>query len=183
QFSYRSMSVVVRSTAAPLGLVNAIQNEVWALDRNMPVSNVKTMEQRLGEAMAQPRFSALLLGLFAALALLLAAIGIYGVISYTVQQRAHEIGVRMALGASACDVLKLVVGRGLALTLTGVGLGVLGAFALTRLISGLLYGVKTTDPWTFVAMPVLLALVALVACYIPARRATKGDPVGALHYE
>jgi putative ABC transport system permease protein len=183
QFSYRSMSVVVRTTAAPLSLVNAAQNEVWSLDRNLPVSNIKTMEQRLGEAIAQPRFSALLLGLFAALALLLAAVGIYGVISYTVQQRTHEIGVRMALGASAGAILKLVVGRGLALTLTGVGLGVLGAFGLTRMISGLLFGVRATDPLIFVAMPALLALVALVACWIPARRATQVDPMVALHYE
>ncbi len=183
QFSYRSMSVVARTAASPLSLAGALQNEVWALDRNLPVSNIMTMEQRLGEAVAQPRFSALLLGLFAALALLLAAVGIYGVISYTVEQRTHEIGVRMALGASAGDIVKMVVGRGLALTIAGVGLGVLGAFGLTRLIQGLLFGVGATDPMIFAAMPALLALVALVACYIPARRATKVDPMVALHYE
>jgi putative ABC transport system permease protein len=183
QFSYRSMSVVVRVTAAPLSLVKAVQNEVWTLDRNLPVSNVKTMEQRLGEAIAQPRFSALLLGLFAALALLLAAVGIYGVISYTVQQRTHEIGVRISLGASAGAILKLVIGRGLALTLMGVGLGLLGAFGLTRLISGLLYDVRATDPLIFIAMPALLALAALLACYIPARRASKVDPLVALRCE
>jgi putative ABC transport system permease protein len=183
QFSYRSMSVVARTTAAPLSLVNAAQSEVWALDRNLPVSNVKTMEQRLGEAVARPRFNALLLGLFAALALLLAAVGVYGVISYAVRQRAHEIGVRMAMGASAGDILKLVVGQGLALTLTGVGLGLLGSFGLTRLISGLLFGVGVTDPLTFIAMPALLALVALSACYVPARRATRVDPMVALRRE
>jgi putative ABC transport system permease protein len=183
QFAYRSMSVVVRTTAAPLSLVNAVQNEVWSLDRNLPVSSIKTMDQHLGEAIAQPRFSALLLGLFAALALLLAAVGVYGVISYTVQQRTHEIGVRMALGASVGDILKLVVGRGLALIMTGVGLGVLGAFGLTRLISGLLYGMGATDPLIFVVMPALLALVALVACYIPAWRAAKVDPMVALRVE
>jgi putative ABC transport system permease protein len=183
QFSYRSMSVVVRTQVEPLGLVNALRNEVWALDRNLPISNVKTMEQRQGDAIAQARFSAFLLGLFAVLALLLAAIGIYGVISYTVEQRTREIGVRMALGANTADVLKLVVGQGLALISAGIAAGIVAAFALTRLISGLLYGVQTTDPLTFVIMPALLALVALFACYLPARRATRVDPMIALRYE
>jgi putative ABC transport system permease protein len=183
QFAYRSMSVVVRTTGPPLGMVDAVRNEVRAVDPNLPISNVKTMERRLGDAMARPRFSAVLLGLFAALALLLAAIGIYGVLSYAVQLRAHEIGVRMALGASAADVLKLVVGRGLALALTGMALGMAGAFGLTRLISGLLYGVTATDPLIFAATPALLSVVAVLACYIPARRATKVDPLIALRYE
>jgi len=183
QFSYRSMSVVVRTVVPPLGLANTVRNEVWSLDPNLPISEVTTMEQRLGESIARPRFNALLLGLFAILALLLAAVGIYGVISYTVQQRTHEIGVRMALGASAGDILKLVAGQGLALTLVGVGLGVLGALGLTRLMSGLLYGVRATDPLTFVTMPALLVLVALLASYIPARRAAKVDPMAALRAE
>jgi putative ABC transport system permease protein len=183
QFSYRSMSIVVRTQVEPLSLVNSLRNEVWALDKNLPISNVKTMEQRQGDAIAQARFSAFLLGLFAVLALLLAAIGIYGVISYTIEQRTREIGVRMALGANTTDVLKLVVGQGLALISAGIGVGIVAAFGLTRLISGLLYGVQTTDPLTFVVMPALLALVALFACYLPARRATKVDPMIALRYE
>ncbi|MGE0129985.1 MAG: ABC transporter permease [Blastocatellales bacterium] len=183
QFAYRSMNVVVRTTAEPMSLANAARNEVWAVDRNLPVSNIKTMEQRLGDSIARPRFSALLLGLFAALALILAAVGIYGVISYAVEQRTHEIGVRMAMGARATDILTLVVGQGLALSLAGVGVGIAGALGLTRLISGLLYGVTATDPLTFVGMPALLVAVALLACWIPARRATKVDPMIALRYE
>jgi len=141
------------------------------------------MEKVLGASVAQPRFSMLLVGLFAGLALVLSAVGIYGVMAYAVSRRAHEIGVRMALGAGASQVLKLVLKDGMTLALSGIGLGLLGAFGLTRLMASLLFGVGAKDPVTFVAVAAFLAFVALIACYIPARRATKVDPLVALRNE
>ena len=177
------MSMSVRTNGDPLPLVGAIRQQVLATDPNQPVFNARTMEQVITESIASRRFAMLLLTLFAAVALLLAAVGIYGVMSYSVTQRTHEIGIRMALGASVMDILKMVVGQGMLLVLIGVGCGLLGALFVTRVMSSLLFGVSTTDPVTFVGISLLLAAVAFIACYVPARRATRVDPMTALRYE
>ena len=183
QDPFAGMSYVVRSSVEPEGLVPGVREAVRAVDRAQPVAEVRTMEQLVGESFAQPRFNSLILGLFACMALVLAAAGIYGVMSYAVSQRTHEIGIRIALGAQRGDVLRLVVGRGMAMALAGVGLGLVAALALTRVMASLLYGVSATDPLTFAAVALLLTLVALLASYVPARRATKVDPMIALRYE
>jgi len=175
--------VTVRTVAPPETMTAALRAQVHALDHELPVYNVRAMEQIVSNAAGQPRFQTLLLGLFSAVALLLAAIGIYGVMAYAVTQRTHEIGVRMALGAQARDVRTLVVRQGIRLALIGVVLGLALAFGLTRFLRGLLYQVSTTDALTFVLIPLLLVGVTLLACYVPARRATKIDPLAALRHE
>ena len=176
-------NLIIRTTADPSVLTSAVRREVQSLDPNQPVFNVSTMEQTLEQSLATQRLSMSLLAVLASLALILAAVGLYGVMSYTVTQRSHEIGIRMAIGAQQRDVFKMVIGRGMMLTLIGVGFGLLGAFGLTRLMATMLYGVEPTDPVTFASIGLLLTGVALVACYLPGRRATKVDPIVALRYE
>jgi putative ABC transport system permease protein len=183
QLPLTGMNIVARTLGDPLSIVAAIRNESFAVDRNQPVANIRTMEQYLADSVARPRFNTVLLGLFAALALALAVVGIYGVMSYFVAQRTHEIGIRMAMGARSCDVLRMVVRQGMSLTMIGLVIGLTLAFAATRLLTSLLYGVGPTDPSTFVVISSLFALVALLACYIPARRAAKVDPIVALRHE
>lgn len=175
--------LVVRSSSDPESMIAAVRDQILKIDKDMPVSNIAMMEQLVSESVAGRRFSMLLLNIFAAMALTLALIGIYGVMSYTVTQNTKEIGIRMALGAETRDVLKLVVGQGLALAVIGIGVGVAGAFALTRFMSALLFGVSPTDPFTFTGVAATLLFVAMLACYIPARRATKVDPIMALRQE
>ena len=178
-----SMTMVVRTTTDPLLLATAVRNQVLAVDRSVPVYEVGTMEQRLTSSLSPRRFNLLLLGAFAVLALALAALGVYGVISYLVTQRTHEIGIRMALGAQAGDVLKVLIKQGMASVAIGVLLGLAAAWMLTRLMTSLLFGVTPTDTATFVGVSAVLIAIALLACYIPARRATKVDPLVALRYE
>jgi predicted permease len=178
---YRTL--IVRTAGDPLKQVGLVEQAVWSVNRDQPVSNIRTMEQVLADSVAEPRILTLLMGVFAALALALASVGINGVVSYSVSQRTHEVGVRLALGAERFDVLCLVVGQGMLLTGIGLGIGLAGAMALTRFLSSFLYGVRPTDPITFAAVALALAGVALLATYIPARRATKVDPMVALRYE
>jgi len=181
--SWVDMSLVVRTTSPPPSVAAAVREQVLALDKEMSVTNIQTMEQRLAVSLAGRRDNLQLLGLFAALALVLASVGIYGVMSYSVAQRRHEIGVRMALGARQRDVLRLVVGQGLVLTLVGVAFGLAGALALTRFLASMLFEIPSTDLTTFAAVSLVFTVVTAFASYLPARRATKVDPMVALRYE
>ena len=179
----QTLSLVMRTTNDPMSLVSAVRKQVQDVDKDQPIYNVKPMAQLIAASMSQQRFVMSLLAVFAVVALVLAAIGIYGLMSYSVAQRSHEIGIRMALGARGRDVLGLVVGQGLKLVIAGVAIGLVASFTLTRLLSGLLFGVSATDPLTFVVTAIVLTGVALGACFVPARRATKVDPMTALRYE
>jgi putative ABC transport system permease protein len=175
--------LIIRASGDRASLIAAVRREVRALDKNMPVYGIQTMDERAAEVTSRTRFSALLLALFAGLALVLSAIGIYGVIAYSVAQRTREIGIRMALGARASNVFRLVLSQGILLTLVGLIIGLIAAYATTRVLASQLYDVSATDPATFAVISLLLAMVALAACYIPARRAMKVDPMVALRYE
>ena len=183
QAPLQDMTMLVRTTTEPTSIVPGLRQAVWAIDPNQPISNVSTMEQIVSDDIAKPRLNMALMTLFGGLALILAAVGIYGLLSYAVTQRTREMGIRMALGAQVGDVLRLVLKQGMLLALIGQAIGLAGAFALTRLIRGLLFGVTPTDATTFVAVVGVLTTIALLACYLPARRATKVDPLKAIRYE
>ena len=175
--------VVIRTAAEPATLAEAAQHAVWAVDKEQAVSFVMSMGELAAESLAPQRVNMILMGIFAGLALVLATVGIYGVISYSVRQRTREMGIRIALGADAWEVLRLVMGEGLVLTITGSAIGLIGALWMTRYLSSLLYGVRPSDPMTFVMVTLILGAVALLASYAPARRAMRADPVAALRHE
>ncbi|HKS43056.1 MAG TPA: ABC transporter permease, partial [Blastocatellia bacterium] len=183
QDAQSEMTLVMRTAVDPRSLVDAVRSEIRAMDKDLPPFDIKTMNDLLYTSVARERFTMLLLAIFAGLALVLAGIGIYGVINYSVARRTREIGIRMALGADSKAVLRLVVGQGLKLAVAGVAIGIFAALALTRLMSSLLFGVSAIDPLTFTGVSLILITVAVVACSIPARRATKVDPMEALRYE
>jgi putative ABC transport system permease protein len=179
----RFMTLAIRARDASPGLVAEVKKQIWSLDAQIPVDDVRPMDELIAVSVAQQRFNMLLLGLFAALALILAAVGIYGAMAYAANQRTHEIGIRTALGAQRRDVLRLVMRDGAKIALFGIASGIAGALALTRLMASLLFEVKPTDPATFAGVAILLAFVVLAACYLPARRAMRVDPMVALRYE
>jgi predicted permease len=178
-----SISLALRTAGDPMSLATPLRNAVHEVDSALPVYQVMTMNDRLSNSVAARRLTLQLLGAFAGLALLLAGVGVYGVVSYVVSARAHEVGIRMALGAQPGDVLRLFIRQGMGLVLLGVGIGLFGAFALTRVMSSLLFGVSENDPMTFACVALLLSSIALLSCYFPARRAAKVDPLVALRHE
>jgi putative ABC transport system permease protein len=183
QDPWPEMTFVVRTESDPLALVAAVKQRIWTVDPNLPISGVARMTQVLSDSLWQSRILTYIQGIFAAIALIMATVGLYGVVSQSVTLRRHEFGVRLAVGAAPSHILRLVLSQGLRLILIGLGIGLLGAMALTRSLTALLHDVSPTDPWTFAAVSSLLAVVALTACWLPARRAAKIDPMVALRYE
>ncbi len=183
QIPFNGMTVIIKGTGDPNQLIASAREQVKAVDPDQPIYNIRTMDEIRGEAVAPQRLNLMLLSIFAGIAFVLAVVGIYGVMSYAVTQRTHEIGIRMAIGAQPSDVFRMILGQGMMLTIAGLVAGLLGAFGLTRLMATMLFGVKPTDPATFAGVALLLTTVALIACYIPGRRATKVDPVNSLRYE
>jgi putative ABC transport system permease protein len=177
------MFLAVRTSGDPTSMASSVRSAIWSIDSEQPVSQINAMESLVSNSVAQARFNTLLLGLFASIAMILAAVGVYGVMNYSVSQRTHEIGIRMALGAARRDILSLVLRQGITLAATGVGIGLAGAYLVTRLMESLLFGVSATDFTTFAGVALMLVLVAVLASYIPARRATRVDPIVALRYE
>jgi len=183
QMPFSGMTVIAKAASDPNQLVAALRQQVKSIDPDQPIYNIRSMDEIRAESVAPERLNLTLLSLFAGIALVLAIVGIYGVMSYTVTQRTHEIGIRMAIGAQPRDVFRMIMGQGMMLALLGVVFGLVGAFGLTRLMTTMLFGVEPTDPATFASIAILLTGVALVACYVPGRRATKVDPVVSLRYE
>jgi putative ABC transport system permease protein len=177
------MTVIIKGSSDPNQIIAFVRQQVKAIDPDQPIYNIRTMDEIRAESVAPERLNLTLLSIFAGIALILAIVGIYGVMSYAVTQRTHEIGIRMAIGAQPRDVFRMVIGQGMMLAFVGVVFGLVGAFVLTRWMTAMLFGVEPTDPATFASIAALLIGVALVACYIPSRRATKVDPVVSLRYE
>jgi len=182
QFPQLFNTIVIRSEDDPLRQLPAVKNAIWAVAKNQPISEIATMDQILADSLARRRLYMALMAVFSTAALLLAAVGVYGMLSYCVNRRTHEMGIRLAIGAERKDVLWLVLGEGITMALAGIAVGVAAALVLTRLMSSLLFGVSASDPITFAGVALLILLVALVASYVPARRATRVDPMVALRY-
>jgi len=180
---YSRMTILARASGDPMSIVSSARNELRQMDPNEPMANVSTVEHLLSDSFSRSRFTMIVLGVFAAMALVLACIGIYGVVAYTVAQRTNEIGIRVAMGAQRRDVLRLILGQGSRLIFLGVAVGIAAGLILTRLMTGMLYGISATDPLTFTGVALLSMAVALLACYVPARRAMRVDPLVALRYE
>jgi putative ABC transport system permease protein len=182
-FNIRMMTLVLRTEGDPASFVGGVRREINSIDPDLALADIKTMNQLMSESLGRSRYRGVLLGIFATVALALAAVGIYGVIAYAVSRRTREIGIRIALGARKLDIFRMVVGHGMTLSLIGVAIGVVASLMLTRYLASLLYGVSSTDPTTFTSVVLLLITVALLACSIPARRATRVDPMNALRHE